>query len=222
MVRLSNSAQSKAPTRSVASTVDVTKFDRNGSSDTRQKPSSCMPSLNPQGFGFGLGFGKNLIIEPRLTYFQFDGLKTDHDWATRGWFKTKTLLVDGLLKIQVPIGPVTPYIMGGPALFWNLQIVPYEGRIDRDLRKDKNAQVVNSSFEYDGSLGIGFSAGAGVTVKIKTVTIGVGARYYRCRPEVNLRGTYKDESTNNISYSEDGDGSVLVMDGILALLSFNI
>ena len=175
------------------------------------------------GFGMGLGFGKNVIIEPRLTYFQFDGLKSDHDWATQGWFKTKTLLVDGLLKIQVPIGPVTPYIMGGPALFWNLQIVSYEGRIDRDLVGAKKvAQVANSSFSYEGNLGIGFSAGAGLTVTVKKITVGVGARYYRCRPVLNLSGTYKDETTGTITYSAEGDGSLLVMDGVLVLLSFNI
>jgi hypothetical protein len=168
------------------------------------------------GIGAGLGLGRNVSIEGKVAYYQFDGLASTTDFAgSEGWFRTKTLLVDALLKVEAPVGIVTPYLLGGPAFIWNLEIVPYEGRIDRDYRRDLGVAVLNSNFDYDGTTGWGWSAGGGVKVRIKKITVDAGARYYRARIPLDIGGPYVTEGGPGV-YAHDGSG--LVMDGVLAVI----
>ncbi|MGM0442054.1 MAG: hypothetical protein ACQEQC_06520 [Elusimicrobiota bacterium] len=179
------------------------------------------PSTGEGGLGLGLGlevgFGEAFTLEPRANYFSFDGLETTDEYCNSGWFKTKTALLDFILKVPFNAGEVNPYIFGGYSVFLNFGMDALEGNIDRDFIENTGYSTVTSSFKFDKSPGYGYSVGGGLKYK----NIDFGIRAYKARAELNLKGDYIAANSGETAVTQNYSpkNSALILDGLLFSLT---
>ena len=180
------------------------------------------------GFGLELGFSKLFSVIPRINYFEFDGLHTNDEYCNSGWFKTKSLIIDIMGKLELALGPIHPYALFGGAAIGNLQLKALEGNIDRDFLKNSDLtgenKTLTTNFTYDNKIGFGYQIGGGIKIFFKKFGINAGARIYKMKTPIHLRGTYveADETTNAVVKTYDNPESKILIDGILISVGFII
>lgn len=157
--------------------------------------------------GLGVDFTNFMGIETGGTFYRMSGMNMK-DIP----FESDEALVGPFFSAMVPLELTLFYesrraiykLKGGGFAFYNFGTKLNEGNIDRALRKDLGWAVLNSDFEVDNNLGLGYMFGGEIIYYInKKFGVNVEVQYLQGSSDLNLRGTYAGLENENASYREE-------------------
>jgi hypothetical protein len=150
--------------------------------------------------GIGFNLTNNIAIETGASVYRMSGMN-----ITEIPFESKEPMVGPFFNVLVPLELVLQFgnqyfefrLKGGGFAFYNFGTKLNTGNIDRALAEQLSWEVVNTDFEFDNKIGLGYEFGAEYIQYINNqFGISIGANYFIGGSDLNLRGNYSGGSTS--------------------------
>jgi len=151
--------------------------------------------------GIGFDFTSFSGIETGVSLYRMSGMNIK-DIP----FSSDKALVGPFFSILVPVELVifaesrraTFKIKGGGFAFYNFDTKLNEGNIDRALKEELNWEVINTDFQVDNTIGLGYLFGGELVYYInKKLGLNMEIQYLIGESDLNMQGTYTGLPSEN-------------------------
>lgn len=141
-----------------------------------------------------IGVGETFGLQTGFTLYNIPGLAMEelpftYDKPLVGPHFALLVPVEGFVKI--PMGMVQLNLTAGGFGWWNINTRINEGNMDRAFRAYKGWDVLNTDFELDDKIGLGWMAGIELEIQlVSNVFLTLGGKYLDGAARTNISGTY--------------------------------